>query len=147
MDRKEKKYKVGYTQGVYDMFHIGHLNLINNAKEQCDYLIVGVNSDELVRSYKHKETVIKEHERAEIVRNLKAVDEVVVVNTLDKVELFSKLKFDAIFIGDDWYGNPRWMQTKEDLAPMGVDVVFLPHTDGVSSTILRTQENESVGEQ
>ena len=81
-----KKYKIGYTQGVYDMFHIGHLNLINRAKEQCDYLIVGVNSDELVKAYKKKETVIKEQERAEIVRNLKAVDDCLIVDTLDKME-------------------------------------------------------------
>ena len=109
------KYKKGYTQGVYDMFHIGHLNIINRAKEQCDNLIVGVNSDELVRLYKHKETVIKESDRAEIVRNLKAVDECIIVDTLDKMELQQRFGFDAIFIGDDWYGNPRWMRTKEDL--------------------------------
>jgi glycerol-3-phosphate cytidylyltransferase len=134
-----KKYKVGYTQGVYDMFHIGHLNLINRAKEQCEYLIVGVNSDELVTSYKHKETVIKESDRAEIVRNLKAVDECIIVHTLDKLELYKELKFEAIFIGSDWYGNPRWMQTKETLCKYGVDVVFLPYTEGVSSTMLRPE--------
>ena len=128
---------IGYTTGVYDMFHIGHLNIINRAKEQCDYLIVGVNSDNLVKSYKHKETVIKEYDRAEIVRNIKAVDESIIVEVLDKVELYKKLKFDAVFIGDDWYGNPRWMQTKEDLAKFGVDVIFLPHTDGISSSMLK----------
>lgn len=141
-----KKYKIGYTQGVYDMFHIGHLNLINRAKEQCDHLIVGVNSDELVRAYKKKKTVIKEQERAEIVRNLKAVDECIIVDTLDKTTLCRQLGFDAIFIGDDWYGNPRWMHTKEDLAKIGVDVVFLPHTDGVSSTMLRPQNDNKVEE-
>ncbi|MBR5039072.1 MAG: adenylyltransferase/cytidyltransferase family protein [Prevotella sp.] len=134
-----KKYRIGYTQGVYDMFHIGHLNLINKAKELCDHLLVGVNSDELVRTYKHKETVIKEHDRSEIVRNIKAVDECVLVDTLDKVELYKKYEFDVVFIGDDWYGHPRWMQTKDELAKYGVDVVFLPHTDGISSTILREQ--------
>lgn len=139
-----KKYKIGYTQGVYDMFHIGHLNLINRAKEQCDYLIVGVNSDELVKSYKHKETVIKEHERAEIVRNLKAVDQCIIVETLDKVQILNKWHFNAIFIGDDWYGNPRWMETKEKLAELDVDVVFLPHTKGVSSTILRGKNDKCV---
>ena len=141
-----KKYKIGYTQGVYDMFHIGHLNLINRAKEQCDHLIVGVNSDELVKSYKNKETVIKAQERAEIVLNLKAVDECIIVNTLDKMTLCQQLGFDAIFIGDDWYGNPRWMQTKEDLEKIGVDVVFLPHTDGVSSTILRLLNDNKIEE-
>ena len=139
-----KKYKIGYTQGVYDMFHIGHLNIINKAKEQCDYLIVGVNSDELVQTYKHKETVINELDRAEIVRNLKAVDKCVIVDTLDKIELHKHLGFNAIFIGDDWYGNPRWMQTKEDLSTIGVDVVFLPHTNGISSTMLRSQSEDRV---
>lgn len=139
-----KKYKIGYTQGVYDMFHIGHLNLINKAKEQCDYLVVGINSDNLVKNYKHKETVINENDRAEIVRNLKAVDESIIVNTLDKTELLQRIHFDAIFIGSDWYGNPRWMQTKEELAKFGVDVVFLPHTDGVSSTLLRTKSADSI---
>lgn len=139
-----KKYRIGYTQGVYDMFHIGHLNLINNAKEQCDYLIVGVNSDELVKEYKHKDTVVKEKERAEIVRNIKAVDECIIVEVLDKVEIYKKIHFDAIFIGDDWYGNPRWMKTKDDLAEFGVDVVFLPHTAGVSSTMLRPQNDNKI---
>ena len=131
-----KKYKIGYTQGTYDMFHIGHLNLINHAKEYCDYLIVGVNSDELVRSYKQKSPVIVEQERAEIVRNIKAVDECVITTTLDKLDALEKYHFDAIFIGDDWKGNPRWEQTRKDLAERGVDLVFLPHTDGISSTQL-----------
>ncbi|MBR4388617.1 MAG: adenylyltransferase/cytidyltransferase family protein [Prevotella sp.] len=139
-----KKYKIGYTQGVYDMFHIGHLNIINRAKEQCDYLIVGVNSDELVKDYKHKETVIKEKERATIIENLKAVDQCIIVNTLDKELILEKVHFNAIFIGDDWYGNPRWMETKEKLAQHNVDVVFLPHTEGVSSTILREKNDQNV---
>lgn len=141
-----KKYKVGYTQGVYDMFHIGHLNLINHAKEYCDYLIVGVNSDALVESYKNKVPVICENDRSEIVRNIKAVDECVIVSTLDKIETMKSLKYDAIFIGDDWYGNPRWMKTKEDLAEYGVDVVFLPHTKGISSTELRPESENRVHE-
>ncbi len=139
-----KKYRIGYTQGVYDMFHIGHLNLINNAKELCDYLIVGVNSDNLVQSYKHKEPVINELERAEIVRNIRAVDKCIVVDTLDKLELHDKLQFEAIFIGNDWYGNPRWMQTKDDLSKIDVDVVFLPHTDGISSSILKPQSEKRI---
>lgn len=142
MDNKKKKFKIGYTQGVYDMFHIGHLNLINRAKELCEYLIVGVNSDNLVKAYKHKDTVIKESDRADIIRNLKAVDECIIVDTLDKMQINKQIHFDAIFIGSDWYGNPRWMQTKEDLSKIGVEVVFLPHTEGVSSTMLREQINK-----
>lgn len=132
-----KKYKIGYTQGVYDMFHIGHLRLINRAKELCDILIVGVNSDKLVESYKHKTPIINQNDRAEIIRNLKSVDDIIITETLDKEEILKLIPFNAIFIGDDWYGNPRWMQTKEELALKGIDVVFLPHTDGISSTILR----------
>ncbi len=140
----EKKYKVGYTQGVYDMFHIGHLNILNNAKAYCEHLIVGVNSDALVESYKHKKPVICQEERKTIISNIKAVDECFVADTLDKVELFEKLHFDAIFIGDDWKGNPRWEKTKEDLAALGADVVFLPHTEGVTSTILRPEYDRKI---
>ena len=141
---QKKKYKVGYTQGVYDMFHIGHLNLLNHAKEYCDYLIVGVNSDELVWTYKYKKPVINERERQVIVSNIKAVDQCIIVTTLDKVTQWKKLRFDAIFIGDDWKGNPRWIQTEKDLEKFGVDVVFLPHTDGISSTELRPENHLKV---
>ena len=141
-----KHYKTGYTQGVYDMFHIGHLNLLKHAKERCDYLIVGVNSDNLVREYKNKTPVIPENERREIVANIKAVDECVIATTLDKIEALNRYHFDAIFIGDDWKGNPRWEQTKADLAKYSVDVVFLPHTEGVSSTQLRPESGNKVEE-
>ena len=139
-----KKYKIGYTQGVYDMFHIGHLNLLNHAKEQCDYLIVGVNADELVMNYKHKIPVINELERLEIVRNIKAVDEGIIVYTLDKEAILMEHHFDAIFIGDDWRGNPRWEQTGINLAKHNVEVVYLPHTAGISSTELRPVEENKV---
>ena len=132
-------YRIGYTQGVFDMFHIGHLHLINKAAEQCERLIVGVNSDALVREYKNKETVICEEDRAEIIRNLKAVKECIIVSTLDKCILQNELHFDAVFIGDDWKGNERWIQTENDLAKIGVDVVYLPHTPGISSTMLRVE--------
>jgi glycerol-3-phosphate cytidylyltransferase len=141
---EEKKYKVGYTQGVYDMFHIGHLNLINHAKEQCEYLIVGVNADELVQEYKHKCPVICENDRCEIVRNIRAVDQAVIVHTLDKEKILEEYHFDAIFIGDDWKGNPRWEKTGVDLKKHGVDLVFLPHTAGISSTELRGETQDKV---
>ncbi|MBQ3916085.1 MAG: adenylyltransferase/cytidyltransferase family protein, partial [Ruminococcus sp.] len=114
-----KRYKKGYTQGVYDMFHIGHLNLINHAKEHCDHLVVAVNSDSLVEQYKHKTPVVCEEERRYIVENIKAVDEAVIADTLDKVEQFKKYGFDAIFIGDDWKGNERWKQTEIELREYG----------------------------
>ncbi len=141
-----KQFKVGYTQGVYDMFHKGHLNLLLRAKEYCDYLIVGVNADSLVESYKHKLPVINEKDRMFIIENLKCVDRCVVVETLDKVELCKDLKFEAIFIGDDWKGNPRWNQTEVDLRPLGATVVYLPYTDGVSSTLLRTVKDNKIQE-
>ncbi len=134
-----KKYKLGYTQGVYDMFHIGHLHIINNAAKYCEKLIVGVNADSLVEVYKHKKTVISQEDRAEIIRNLKSVDECVIVATLDKVELYKQYKFDAVFIGDDWKGDERWTQTEKDLQPFGVDVIYLPHTPNISSTLLRVE--------
>lgn len=139
-----KKYRIGYTQGVYDMFHVGHLNLINNAKRYCDYLIVAVNSDELVKSYKHKSPIINQENRRYIVANIKAVDKAVIAYTLDKNIQLEKYKFDVVFIGDDWKGNPRWEKTKMDLKRQGVDVVFLPHTDGICSSELRIIENQKI---
>lgn len=141
-----KKYKIGYTQGVYDMFHIGHLNLLNHAKEYCDILIVGVNSDALVQSYKHKTPVISQEERRIIIENIKAVDRCIIAETLDKTAVWNEIHFDAIFIGDDWKGNPRWEQTRKELAVLGADVVFLPHTEGISSTLLRPEVEKSVSE-
>ena len=141
---KQKQYKVGYTQGVYDMFHIGHLNLINRAKEFCDYLIVGVNADKLVLSYKHKIPVINEKERRIIVSNIRAVNRCVIATTLDKVVAWKELRFNAIFIGDDWRGDARWIQTEKELEPYGVRVVYLPYTDRISSTILRQESEKRV---
>ena len=141
-----KKYKIGYTTGVFDMFHIGHLNILRRAKEQCDYLIVGVNSDGLVQSYKNKTPVVDEQTRKTIVENIKAVDQAYVVDTLDKVEIRKKIPFDVIYIGDDWKGSPRWSETQERLKEYGVEVVFLPYTQNISSTILRVQKDEKVEE-
>nr|MBQ8244355.1 adenylyltransferase/cytidyltransferase family protein [Oscillospiraceae bacterium] len=140
----EKKLKIGYTQGVFDMFHVGHLNLLNNAKAQCDYLIVGVNSDTLVEAYKQKTPVVGEAFRKVIVENIKAVDEAHIVGTLDKLEILKEIPFDVIFIGDDWKGSARWSATQESLKERGVDVVFLPYTQNVSSTLLRTKQEEKV---
>lgn len=131
-----KKFKIGYTQGTFDLFHVGHLNVINNAKSLCDYLIVGVNSDDLVMSYKNKKTNISEQDRAKIVSAIKGVDKVIIANTLDKRAIYNSIGFNAIFIGDDWKGNERWKKTEDDLAQVGAEVVYLPHTDGISTTII-----------
>ncbi len=141
-----KKYKIGYTQGTYDMFHIGHLNLLRNAKTQCEKLVVGINTNALVMKYKNKYPVIDEQDRAEIVKELKSVDEVILCNTLSKISIWEIVHFDAIFIGDDWKGNARWIKTEKELAPLDVDVVYLPHTDGICSTFLRAQEQERIKE-
>lgn len=128
---------IGYTQGTYDMFHIGHLNLLRNAKAQCDFLIVGVNSDELVSEYKNKKAIVPLNERMEIIRALRCVDEVVPCDSLNKVEAQRKLHFDKIFIGDDWKGNARWKKTEDEMRALGAEVIYLPHTKGTSSTLLR----------
>ncbi|WP_343246844.1 adenylyltransferase/cytidyltransferase family protein [Diplocloster hominis] len=141
-----KKYKVGYTQGVYDMFHVGHLNLLQNAKEYCDYLIVGVNTDSLVQDYKKKSPVVAEKDRLAIVSNIRCVDKAILATTLDKLIIQKEIGFDVIFIGDDWKGNPRWETTKKELEKIGVDLVFLPYTQGVSSTLMRRQEKDAVYE-
>lgn len=127
---------IGYTQGTYDLFHVGHLNLLENAKRQCDYLIVGVNSDKLVQQYKNKTPVINDQDRARIVGSIKAVDKVYIANTLDKLKIAKMVDFDVIFIGSDWKGNERWNQTEKDLQKIGRKLVFLPHTDGISTTDL-----------
>ena len=131
-----KKYKIGYTQGTFDLFHIGHLNLLNHAKQMCDYLIVGVNSDDLVKSYKNKIPVVPQDQRALIVGSIKYVDQVLVAETLDKLKILKENPFDVIVIGSDWKGNKRWKQTTIDLNKFGIDVIYLPHTDGISSTYL-----------
>lgn len=132
---------LGYTQGTYDMFHIGHLNLIKNAKRHCDYLIVGVNRDELVEKYKNKKPIIPLEERVEIMRAIKYVDEVIVTDTLDKKEIWDRLRFDEIYIGDDWKGNPRWEETGRVMESLGAKLVFLPYTKDTSSTLLREKLN------
>lgn len=137
-----KKYKIGYTAGVYDLFHIGHLNLLKHAKELCDYLIVGVNSDNLVLKYKEKLPVIREDDRLNIVKAIRFVDEAFIVDTLDKTEILKQRHFDVVFIGSDWKGNPRWLQTENDLAKLGVDVVYLPHTHGISTTYIKNKINK-----
>lgn len=131
-----KKYKVGYTTGVFDMFHIGHLNILKRAKEQCEYLIVGVSTDEVVQSYKHKTPIVPFEDRCTIVSAIKYVDEVVPQVSMDKFAAWQKLHFNALFHGDDWKGSPMYEKAQASFEKVGVDVVFLPHTDGVSSTFL-----------
>ena len=131
-----KKYKIGYTTGVFDMFHIGHLNILRRAKEQCEYLIVGVSTDELVESYKHKRPMIPYADRRQIVESIRFVDQVVSQTSLDKVEAWKRLHFDAVFHGDDWKGSDMYNQIEKALQEVGCDMVFLSHTQGISSSAL-----------
>ena len=126
---------IGYTSGVYDLFHIGHLNLLRNAKGMCNNLIVGVPSEELV-SYKNKKAVIPHNERMEIVRSSKYVDSVVPQEDMDKFEMWKKLKFDVIFVGDDWYASDKWEELESQFKEVGVRIIFFPYTKGTSSTLL-----------
>lgn len=132
-----KRYKVGYTTGVFDMFHIGHLNILRRAKEQCEYLIVGVSTDELVKEYKNKTPIIPFEERAEIVQSIDCVDEVVAQENRDKFWAWKKIGFDVMFVGDDWKGKPLFVEVEEEFKKVGVDVVYFPYTKDTSSTILR----------
>lgn len=132
-----KKFKTGFTSGVFDMFHIGHLNIIRKAKEQCDYLIVGVSTDEVVSSYKHKTPIIPYEQRAAIVEALKYVDEVVPQTTMDKLEMWKMKHFDVMFHGDEWRGTDLYNRYEEEFDKVGVRIVYLPHTEGISSSILR----------
>ncbi len=135
---------IGYTCGVYDLFHIGHLNLLKNAKGLCDKLIVGVSTDELV-AYKHKKAVIPFEERLEIIRNIKCVDAAIPQDDLDKFKAWEKLRFDILFVGDDWYGDPRWKEMEDKFKDVGVRVVYFPYTKGTSSTILNETLNKIRG--
>jgi len=124
---------IGYTAGVFDLFHIGHLNLLRNAKGMCDRLIVGVSTDELVK-YKGKTPVIPFCDRIEIVRNLRCVDAVVAQEDMDKLNMCKKLKANIMFVGDDWYKSDRWQEYEEAFAKEGIKIVYFPYTKNISST-------------
>ncbi|MCL7746076.1 adenylyltransferase/cytidyltransferase family protein [Halalkalibacter alkaliphilus] len=132
-----KPYKIGYTTGVFDLFHVGHLNILKKAKEQCDYLIVGVSTDELVMSYKKKQPVIPHNERMEIVEGIKYVDKVVPQVHRDKYAAWEQIQFDVMFVGDDWKGSPLFNEVETKFNKAGVELVFFPYTKGVSSTIVK----------
>lgn len=128
---------IGYTTGVFDMFHIGHLNILRRAKAQCDYLIVGVSTDEVVQSYKNKTPIIPYEQRAAIVEAIKYVDEVVPQVTMDKVEFLRVRHFDIMFHGDEWKGTELYNKYEEEFARYGARIEYLDHTDGISSSMLR----------
>jgi glycerol-3-phosphate cytidylyltransferase len=141
-----KKYKIGYTAGVFDLFHVGHLNLLRNAKEYCDFLIVGVNSDDLTLSYKGKRPTMPQQERLAIVESIRYVDNAVLRDSLDKISAWQEFKFDALFIGSDWKNTDRWNETEKQMTERGVDVIYLPYTKGTSSTLINEVLNKLVNE-
>ncbi|MDE6914619.1 MAG: adenylyltransferase/cytidyltransferase family protein [Lachnospiraceae bacterium] len=127
---------IGYTTGVYDLFHIGHLNLLKNAKSMCDKLIVGVTVDELV-AYKGKKALIPFEDRIEIVRSCKYVDAAVPQQDMDKLSACKKLGAQVMFVGDDWYGTDKWKEYEREFAVAGIQVIYFPYTQGTSSTQIR----------
>lgn len=124
---------IGYTTGVYDLFHIGHLNLLKNAKGMCDKLVVGVTVDELV-AYKGKKAMIPFEDRIEIVRSIKYVDAAVPQYDMDKLAACKKLKANILFVGDDWYATDKWREYERQFKEAGIEIVYFPYTKGVSST-------------
>ena len=132
-----KQYKIGYTTGVFDLFHIGHLNILKRAKEQCEVLIVGVSTDELVWQYKKKQPVIPFEERMEIVAGIKYVDRVVAQTDRDKFSAWERLFFNVMFVGDDWKGNTLFAELEEKFQGVGVNIVYFPYTKGISSTLVK----------
>lgn len=135
-----KKYKIGYTAGVFDLFHVGHLNLLERCKDMCDYLIVGVCDDNYVRDIKHKEPVIPEADRVRILNALKCVDKAELVDfkiTDDKMLALERFGFDVLFSGDDWKGTERYNKTEQQFAEHGVSIEYFPYTQGVSTSDLK----------
>ena len=137
-----RKYKVGYTCGVFDLFHVGHLNLLERCKEQCEYLIVGVCDDKYVTDIKKKTPVYSENERVRILQSLKVVDKaelVTIEETDDKLLALKKFHFDVLFSGDDWKGSERYIRTEAQFAELGACIEYLPYTQGISTTQIKEQ--------
>ena len=131
-----KKYKIGYTTGVFDLFHIGHLNILRKAKASCDFLIVGVTSDELV-AYKNKRAVIPFEERIEIIKSIKFVDKAVAQENMNKMEAWNKYKFNVMFVGSDWKDTDKWNKLETDFESVGVKIQYFEYTQNTSSTLLK----------
>lgn len=126
--------KIGYTTGVYDMFHVGHLNVLETAKQHCDYLIVGVSTDSLVEKYKNKVPIVPFDDRCRIVSALTCVDKVVAQKSRDKIAQYEEIKYDLMFVGDDWKGSEIFTKLEKYLNNAGAQIIYLPYTPSVSST-------------
>ncbi|AXA33699.1 adenylyltransferase/cytidyltransferase family protein [Francisella adeliensis] len=126
---------IGYTTGVFDLFHVGHVNMLRNARSLCDKLIVGVTTDDLVL-YKEKKSVISFEERIEVVRSCRYVDVAVPQETMDKIDALNRYKFDVMFVGDDWYKTDKWKVFDKELGDRGIRIIYYPYTKGTSSTLI-----------
>lgn len=129
--------RLGYAPGVFDLFHVGHLNILRRARAHCDRLVAGVCSDELVVRLKGRPPVVPLSERLQIVRSVRYVDETFVATVDDKIEIWKEVGFDVIFKGDDWLGTDVWTTYEKEFARVGVEVVYFPYTVHTSSTLLR----------
>lgn len=128
---------IGYTSGVFDILHVGHINILRNARSMCDRLVVGVTTDELLRTYKKREAVIPFEERIELVRSVRYVDVAVPQSDMDKLTMCKKVKASVMFVGDDWYKTERWDEYEKTFAAENIKIIYFPYTPNVSSTILR----------
>lgn len=138
------KYKKGYTTGVFDLFHVGHLNVLKNSKSYCDQLVVGITTDELVLKRKNKIPFIPFYERVDIVSSCRYVDLVIPQNDMDKLLIVKELGCDVVFVGDDWKGHPSWIEYEEEFNKIGVDVIYLEYTAYTSSTKLQEIINDAI---
>ena len=132
-----KDFKIGYICGCFDLFHIGHLNILERCKENCDYLIVGICDDEYIKNNKHRLSVYSQEDRARLIKSLRCVDDTVVVSAveiLDKLEAWKRIKFDILFNGSDWVGTERSIKAENDFKDLGVEIKYFPYTDGISTS-------------
>ena len=130
---------IGFAPGAFDLFHIGHLNILRRARLACDYLIAGVVSDDVALEQKGRRPAVEEYERLEIVASMRCVDEAVIEWSTDKLETWERVRFNAVFKGDDWKGSPKWEALTREFASRGVQVVYLPYTTHTSTTSLRAK--------
>lgn len=130
------KLTIGYTTGVFDLFHVGHVRMLKNAKSMCDRLIVGVSTDELVMDYKNKSPVIPFDERLEILSSIKWVDVAVAQRSRDKIDAWRRYKFDYLFVGDDWFHSDEWKETDKKFRKMNINIIYFPYTESTSSTLI-----------
>lgn len=132
-----KKYKIGYICGCFDLFHIGHLNILNRCKENCDYLIVGLCDDMYIKNNKNRDPIFGQDDRKRLIESLACVDEVVIVNQeeiLDKLKAWERIKFDILFNGSDWIGTERSLKAEKDFKEIGVEIKYFPYTEGISTS-------------